>query len=71
MIVLSNALTAALTTALMLDPREVALASAGPAPNGPGDGREPACDPNEQRPWRALVSTYSRTGFEVTGMPLN
>ena len=29
----------------------VALASAGPAPNGPGDAREPACDPNEQRLW--------------------
>ena len=29
--------------------REVALAPAGPAPNGLVDAREPACDPNEQR----------------------
>ena len=29
----------------------VALAPAGPAPNGLGDAREPACDPNEQRLW--------------------
>ena len=29
----------------------VALASAGPALNGLGDAREPACDPNEQRLW--------------------
>mgnify|MGYP001470378917 CR=1 FL=1 len=39
------------------DPRSDRGAELGYRENGPGDVREPACDPNEQRSWRASVST--------------